>query len=510
MAINPSTPVIVGVGQFTERVDTPGFQRMSAVDLAAAAVRAALIDSGADSTAVLAAVDVVVGLRQFENSAPVPTPLGRSNNLPRSVMGRLGAQPRHAVLEPVGGHGPQKLVTEFGGTIARGGCGVVVIVGSEAGASTRHFAKREPKPNFTETVDGQLEDRGYGIDDYTDEYILRHGLTSPPVYYGLMDNARRARIGLGVQEYRQEMAKLFAPMSAVAARNPYSSFPLKRSVAELTAVGGENRMLCDPYTRLLVARDEVNQGAAVIMMSVGSARRLGVPVDKWVYLHGHADLKEQSLLVRTDLSRSPATVAAVAEALDVAGIGLHDVATFDLYSCFPFPVFAVCDELGIAVDDPRGLTLTGGLPYFGGPGNSYSLHAIAETVSAMRAAPDQFGLVGASGGIMSYYSAGVYSARTVDWTKDGSVLRNEKIAAQPQTSVTTEAQGAATVETYTVRHRLSGPPRGIIVGRLHADDSRFLATTVDEDLMCLMTDGDPLGAELSVRPTGGVNCAVLA
>ena len=82
MAINPSTPVIVGVGQFTERVDTPGFQRMSAVDLAAAAVRAALIDSGADSTAVLAAVDVVVGLRQFENSAPVPTPLGRSNNLP--------------------------------------------------------------------------------------------------------------------------------------------------------------------------------------------------------------------------------------------------------------------------------------------------------------------------------------------------------------------------------------------------------------------------------------------
>ena len=66
----------------------------------------------------------------------------------------------------------------------------------------------------------------------------------------------------------------------------------------------------------------------------------------------------------------------------MAGIGVDDVATFDLYSCFPFPVFVICEALGLAADDPRGLTLTGGLPYFGGPGNSYSLHGIAETVSA--------------------------------------------------------------------------------------------------------------------------------
>ena len=33
----------------------------------------------------------------------------------------------------------------------------------------------------------------------------------------------------------------------------------------------------------------------------------------------------------------------------------------------------ICDGLGIAVDDPRGLTLTGGLPYFGGPGKAIYL-----------------------------------------------------------------------------------------------------------------------------------------
>ena len=42
---------------------------------------------------------------------------------------------------------------------------------------------------------------------------------------------------------------------------------------------------------------------------------------------------------------------------------------------------------------------------------------------------------------------------------------------------------------------------GIIVGRLDADDSRFMATTDDEDLVALMSDGDPLRAAISVWST---------
>ena len=48
----------------------------------------------------------------------------------------------------------------------------------------------------------------------------------------------------------------------------------------------------------MVARDQVNQGAAALLMSVEAARRLGVPEENWVYLHGHADMDEQSLLER--------------------------------------------------------------------------------------------------------------------------------------------------------------------------------------------------------------------
>ncbi|HEX2285709.1 MAG TPA: acetyl-CoA acetyltransferase, partial [Mycobacterium sp.] len=393
MAVDPRTPVIVGVGQFTERIDDPDYRGMSAVDLASEAARAALIDTGADVASVAKAIDTVVGLRQFEISGPMTAPLGKSNNYPRSVMRRVGADPARAVLEPVGGQGPQKLVTEFGAAIAAGDVDVAMIIGSEPGSTARYFADREDKPDFTEHVDGQLEDRGHQLFSYIEEYTLKHGLTGAPVQYGLLENARRSRLGLSVAEYRQGMAELFAPFSKVAAKNPFSSSPVERSAVEIATVTDDNRMICDPYPRLLVARDQVNQGAACLLMSVAAASRLGVPEEKWVYLHGHADMVEQALLERPDLGAGPASAMAAREALRVAEIGADDIATFDLYSCFPFPVFVICEALGLAGDDPRGLTLTGGLPYFGGPGNSYSLHGIAETVVEMRDRPGEFGFV---------------------------------------------------------------------------------------------------------------------
>ena len=506
--VDPRTPVIVGVGQFTERIDDSEYRGLSAVDLATEAVRAALADTGVDVTAAATAIETVYGLRQFEISGPMPAKLGKSNNYPRSVMRRIGGDPTRVVLEPVGGQGPQKLVTEAGNAIAAGEFDVAMVIGSEPGSTARYFADRDDKPDFTEQVDGQLEDRGHQIHQYFTEYTASHGLTGAAVQYGLLDNARRGRLGRSVGDYRQEMAELFAPMSKVAAKNPFSSSPVERSVEEIVTVTDDNRMICDPYPRLLVARDQVNQGAAAIMMSVAAARRLGVPEEKWVYLHGHSDMTEQGLLDRVDLGASPAAVHAAREALRVAEIGVDDIATFDLYSCFPFPVFVVSEALGIDGADPRGLTVTGGLSYFGGPGNSYSLHAIAETVGRIRETPGQFGFVGANGGTMSKYSVGIYSTLPVGWRTDRSAALNLEVAALTKVPVTEWPEGRGTIETYSVRY--DWPVRtGVIIGRSDADNTRFMALTEDENLVALMSDGDPLGAAIEVRRDGKVNRAKL-
>lgn len=497
MSIDPRTPVVVGVGQAAERIDDADYRAMSPVELAAAAAQAALEDCGGQQVA--AAIDAVVATRQFENSIPkAPAPLGKSNNFPRSVARLIGADPARAVLDKVGGQGPQKLLSEFAAEIAAGAADVVLLCGSDATSTLRHFAKSDDKPDFSETIDGQLEDRGYGLDEFVEHYTVIHGLTGAPVQYGLLENARRARLGRNTADYLQDMGELFAPMSKIAAKNPFSASPVERSVDELTTISDTNRMICDPYPRLLVARDQVNQGAAALLMSVEAARRLGVPEDRWVYLHGHADMRSQRLLERSDLSAYPAAVAATTEALAMAGIGFDDVAAMDLYSCFPVPVFTICDAFGLAADDPRGLTLTGGLPFFGGAGNNYSMHAIAEAVAAARSAPGQFALVGANGGMMSKYSVGVYSAAPAPWTPDRSAERQAQIDGGAGEAVTEHAEGAATIETYSVRYDWE-TRTGIIIGRLDADGSRFLATTEDDDLVALLSDGEPLGAPITVR-----------
>jgi len=486
----------------------PGYRRRSPADLAAEAARAAIADTGADPALVTAAIGTVAGVRQFEISSPAArAPLGRSDNYPRSVAARLGATPARAVLEVVGGQAPQHLVNEFAGEIAGGRSDVVLIFGSEAISTTEHYARAEDRPDFTEHPGGSLEDRGYGLRGLVSAHLATHGLAGMPGQHALAENARRARLKQTRGEYAAAMGALFAPVTRVAAANPHAAAPTVRTAAELITPTEANRFVADPYTRYLVARDKVNQGAAVLLMPAAAARRLGVPRDRWVFLHGHADLRERDLLDRADLSASPAAVMAARHALEVAGLGPGDLATIDLYSCFPIPVFNICDGLGLAPDDPRGLTVTGGLPFFGGAGSNYSMHAIAETVARARANPGSYGFVGANGGVMSKYSAGVYSTTPAAWRPDASAALQAEIDGWAAPVQAQHADGWATIETYTVTHGRDGTRTGIVVGRLAADGRRFVARADDRDtgVLGLLTAGEPIGERVYARSFGSGN-----
>ena len=249
MNLDPRTPVVVGVGQAAERIDDLGYRAMSPVELAAAAAQAAIDDCG--GAAVPAAIDTVGALRPFEISGPVASAvLGRSNNYPRSVAKRIGAEPARAILDIVGGQGPQHMISELAAEIAAGRSEVAMAFGSDATSTLRHFAHAETKPDFSETVDGDLEDRGHGIEKLISRYTVIHGMTSAPIQYALLENARRARTGLGPAEYRRQMGELFAPFSKIAAGNPFAAAPVERTVDELITVTERNRMIAEPYPRL--------------------------------------------------------------------------------------------------------------------------------------------------------------------------------------------------------------------------------------------------------------------
>jgi acetyl-CoA C-acetyltransferase len=173
-------------------------------------------------------------------------------------------------------------------------------------------------------------------------------------------------------------------------------------------------------------------------------------------------------------------------------------------------VEVACSALGLAEDDPRGLTVTGGLPYFGGPGNNYVTHSIAEMMQRLRAAPGRRGLVTANGNYLTKHSAGVYSTEPPNKPfapQDPAVLQ-AKLDTVPHPPLVELADGAATVETYTVVHDAKGPTGAVVIGRL-AGGERFIANTPpDAALLAEMQTVDFLGRAGLVRNDGERNTFV--
>ena len=499
--MNDNTPILIGVGEASERLGASDYAALSPVELAARAARAAIEDAGA-ATAIAPRIELIAAIRQFEVSGPraVP-PFGASKNFPRSVAARIGSDPARAILEPVGGQGPQHLVNEFAQAIGRGELDLVLLCGSEAISTVRDLTRLEERRDWAEDPGGTLEDRGYGEIRFSRD-LIQHGARTPIHHYALFENARRSRLGLDRRSYALEMGRLFAPFTQVAAGNPHAMSREVATAEDLVTASPRNRIVSDPFTRKVIARDQANQGAAVLMSSVRRARELGVPEDRWIFLHGGADAIERAPLDRQDLGTYPAAGLALREALKRAGLGASDISVLDLYSCFPIAVFSTREELGIEAGDPRRLTVTGGLPFFGGAGNNYSMHAIASMVRALRGSPDAVGVVGANGGYLSKYSVGVYSARSTDWRPFDSANLQAEIDAWPAVA---QADPDAlslegTIETYTLDEDRT-PPAAIVVART-PDARRFTAMTDAPELVDSLRAAEPLGGHIRTEAGG--------
>jgi acetyl-CoA C-acetyltransferase len=216
-----------------------------------------------------------------------------------------------------------------------------------------------------------------------------------------------------------------------------------------------------------------------------------------VFLHGCADGHDHWYVSeRLNLHSSPAIRRAAAQALAMAGKTLEQIEVFDLYSCFASAVQIGCAEIGLAEDDARGLTITGGLPFFGGPGNNYVTHSISEMMRCLRARPGAFGMVTANGNYVTKHAFGVYSTATPagPWRRESPAVLQAQLDALPKAPFTETPQGEALVETYTVMHGKHGPDFAVVFGRLKDGGRRFVANLPDDAAMLWeLQDRDSLG-----------------
>jgi acetyl-CoA C-acetyltransferase len=190
------------------------------------------------------------------------------------------------------------------------------------------------------------------------------------------------------------------------------------------------------------------------------ADALGVPPERRVYLRGWCSATDPVYLAEhADLAASPAMAAAGAEALHTAGVGIDDVAHLDVYSCFASSVHLACDALGLAPDDGRGLTVTGGLPFAGGACSNYVLHSLATMAGVLRADPGTTGLVTGVGMHMTKHAFGVYSTTpppTGRVVPPDAARVQARLDAAPPVTIADRYAGEATVASYTVAHGRDG------------------------------------------------------
>ncbi len=412
-------PVIVAYAQATEKEELVG-----AAELMNRATASAL-----DGTGPLAnRIDRVSVVGIMSKISPSPA---------TDLAERFHISPQHTEITQVGGNFPQWLISRAADEIASGNARAVMIAGAEAQHTQKMRRKLreqgiEPPPSTvvpgTAGAGSTTTDPGGMASDDTDVSArnsvpdnvvgdpragvssneLAAGLIAPVHIYPMFESVLASRAQRTYQEQREFIAGFLSSFSEVAAKHPFAWFPQVRSPQELYTITPQNRLIAEPYPKLMSAFIDVNQAACVIVTSLAVARECGL-AESAIYCWSGADVNDVWYpSSRPDPGVSQGIREAGRAALDAANVSIDDISLFDLYSCFPCAVELACNALGIGLDDSRGLTVTGGLPYFGGPGNNYTLHAIATMADRLKESGG-VGLVSGLGWYATKHSIGIYS-----------------------------------------------------------------------------------------------------
>jgi acetyl-CoA C-acetyltransferase len=462
--------VVAGVAQLEQRSEDVEAAR-EPLALMEDALRRAAEDAGAPGLLARAdALYVIRGIWPYRNPAGV-------------LAERIGNPACTTFQTPFGGNLVQSSVHHAALRIVRGESEIALLTGAETGRTQQRARKLGKTLSYT-PAPGAAQQRVAEERPMNAPAELARGIARPVQLYPIFESALRHRAGEALDAHRLRIARLWARFSEVAARNPAAWLSQRFSAEEIARPSPANRMIGFPYTKLMNANDAVDQGAALIVCSADAARRLGVPRERWIFLHAGADAHDHFFVSeRDDLCSSPAIRLAGARALELAGVGVEAIQHLDVYSCFPSAVQVAMRELRI--DAERCPTVTGGLTFAGGPLNNYVMHAIARMVEVLRAEPGSRGLVTANGGFLTKHSFGIYSAAEPEHGYRFAHVQQE-VDALPRREARLDAAGRAEIEGYTVMFGPEGPSIAHAACRL-PDGSRTWANSQDPVLLDAMT-----------------------
>ena len=473
--------VVIGVSAIQQKGDFENLDE--ALFLMDQAVKEALSDSGNKSIKDhIDEIRIPKGFWRYRDPGKWIAKNNDFKSIPTTYVTKIG------VLQ-------QNLINEACLKIENGEINASIILGGEA----RYKQLRsviEKKEYFETKLDENPDFYIKAKEDlYGDEELEELGAMAVG-YYATMETALRKNDNENIEEHQNNIASMYEEFSKVASNNEDAWLDHPYSKKEILETSKKNKMLAYPYNKLHCTSWNVNQSAALIICSEELANKLEIDNKKRVYPisssennHMIAIQQRPKLYESLGMIYAAKSINKMMEELDII------LDAYDLYSCFPAAVKMFSKSLELGSEIPK--TITGSMPYAGGPLNSFVIHSTVKMIQKIRALEARHGLVTGVSGMMTKQSFCVWGKEYQEQFIFDDVTDRAKLDEKP-VELSDIAEGEGEIIGYTIIEGSEHASKAV----LYLDDEkkhRKVVSSFDKNFINLLMEEEWVGKKVKFK-----------
>ena len=473
--------VVIGISAIQQKGNFENLDE--ALHLMDKAVKEALSDSGNELVKdYIDEIRIPKGFWRYRDPGKWIARNNNFKNIPTTYVTKIG------VLQ-------QNLINEACQKIETGEINASIILGGEARFKQLR-AVIEKKEYFETKLDENPDFYIKAKEDlYGDEELAELGAMAVG-YYATMETAIRKNDGEGIEEHQNNIALMYEEFSKIASENKDGWLNHPYAKEEILETSKKNKMLAYPYNKLHCTSWNVNQSAAIIICSEELANELEIDNKKRVYPisssennHMIAIQQRPKLYESLGMTYAANSINKMIERLDIK------LDAYDLYSCFPAAIKMFTKSIGLDSEIPK--TVTGSMPYAGGPLNSFVIHSTVKMIQKIRALEVKYGLITGVSGMMTKQSFCVWGKEYKEHFIFDDVTERAKLDESP-IELSNISEGKGEIIGYTIIEGNENAAKAV----LYLDDEkkhRKVVSSMDKNFINLLMEEEWVGKILKFK-----------
>ena len=473
--------VVIGISAIQQKGNFENLDE--ALHLMDKAVKEALSDSGNELVKdYIDEIRIPKGFWRYRDPGKWIARNNNFKNIPTTYVTKIG------VLQ-------QNLINEACQKIETGEINASIILGGEARFKQLR-AVIEKKEYFETKLDENPDFYIKAKEDlYGDEELAELGAMAVG-YYATMETAIRKNDGEGIEEHQNNIALMYEEFSKIASENKDGWLNHPYAKEDILETSKKNKMLAYPYNKLHCTSWNVNQSAAIIICSEELANELEIDNKKRVYPisssennHMIAIQQRPKLYESLGMTYAANSINKMIERLDIK------LDAYDLYSCFPAAIKMFTKSIRLDSEIPK--TVTGSMPYAGGPLNSFVIHSTVKMIQKIRALEVKYGLITGVSGMMTKQSFCVWGKEYKEHFIFDDVTERAKLDESP-IELSNISEGKGEIIGYTIIEGSENAAKAV----LYLDDEkkhRKVVSSMDKNFINLLMEEEWVGKILKFK-----------